>query len=171
MDQIFSSNCGAIIFIALIVSVFFSYDLDHGLYLYFHNLDHGFTGTHLKQIFARQLEPVQKTKARQCETCLGKGVIRKLKTNGQPYKNLSRCVDCDAKGFKLSYIPIILFPIFNLFFKSFHLAKNCQTPLFAVHFLFRCCHLQTQLGHSDLLLQVLLHFGPCRTAHHRLDFL
>ena len=57
------------------------------------------TGTQLKQIFARQLEPVQKTKARQCETCLGKGVIRKLKTNGQPYKNLSRCADCDAKGF------------------------------------------------------------------------
>ena len=58
-----------------------------------------FTGTQLKQIFARQLEPVQKTKARQCKTCLGKGVIRKLKTNGQPYKNLSRCVDCNAQGF------------------------------------------------------------------------
>ena len=43
-----------------------------------------FTGTQLKQIFARQLAPVQKTKARQCETCLGKGVIRKIKTNGQP---------------------------------------------------------------------------------------
>ena len=40
------------------------------------------TGTQLKQIFARQLEPVQKTKARQCETCLGKGVIRKVKIDG-----------------------------------------------------------------------------------------
>jgi len=57
------------------------------------------TGTQLKRIFAKQLEPVQKTKARQCETCCGKGVVRKLKKTGQPYKNLSKCVDCNAQGF------------------------------------------------------------------------
>jgi len=58
-----------------------------------------FTGTQLKQLFAKYLEPVQKTKAHQCTTCNGRGVVQKIKVNGQPYKNLSKCIDCSAQGF------------------------------------------------------------------------
>ena len=58
-----------------------------------------FTSTQLKQLFARHLEPVQKTKAHQCPSCKGKGVIQKIKVNGEPYKNLSKCPDCQAQGF------------------------------------------------------------------------
>ena len=58
-----------------------------------------FTNTQLKQLFARHLEPVQKTKAHQCTTCNGRGVVQKIKVNGEPYKNLSKCFECNAQGF------------------------------------------------------------------------
>jgi len=58
-----------------------------------------FTNTQLKQLFAKHLEPVQKTKAHQCTTCNGRGVVQKIKVNGEPYKNLSKCSECNAQGF------------------------------------------------------------------------
>jgi len=58
-----------------------------------------FTLKQLKQIFSKQLEPVYKTKAEQCPICKGKGTVQKIKVNGSPYKNLSKCSECLAEGF------------------------------------------------------------------------
>ena len=44
-------------------------------------------------------EPVYKTTASQCLHCVGKGVIRKIKKDGSPYKKYTKCVDCDGEGF------------------------------------------------------------------------
>jgi len=58
-----------------------------------------FTLKQLKKIFDSQLEPVYKTKAEQCPICRGKGTVQKIKINGSPYKNLSKCSECKADGF------------------------------------------------------------------------
>ena len=43
--------------------------------------------------------PVYKTKAIRCGECIGKGYIQKIKVNGEPYKNLSKCRLCNSKNF------------------------------------------------------------------------
>jgi DNA polymerase I-like protein with 3'-5' exonuclease and polymerase domains len=53
----------------------------------------------LKKICQMYLCPIYKTKAEQCSSCSGKGYVQKIKVNGQPFKNLSKCIDCSAKGF------------------------------------------------------------------------
>ena len=58
-----------------------------------------FTLKQLKKIFDSQLKPVYKTKAEQCPICRGKGTVQKIKINGSPYKNLSKCSECKADGF------------------------------------------------------------------------
>ena len=58
-----------------------------------------FTLNQLKKIFASHLEPVYKTKAEQCPVCKGKGTVQKIKVDGSPYKNLSKCSECKADGF------------------------------------------------------------------------
>ena len=42
--------------------------------------------------------PVYKTKAIRCGECIGKGYIQKIKVNGEPYKNLSKCTRCKSEG-------------------------------------------------------------------------
>jgi len=46
--------------------------------------------------------PIQKTLAAQCLSCRGKGVIKKLKIDGTPYKKYSKCSECDGEGFTYS---------------------------------------------------------------------
>jgi len=55
--------------------------------------------THLKKLFRQGLEPVYKTKAQQCPSCVGKGKIQKIKVDGSPFKNLSKCNQCEGVGF------------------------------------------------------------------------
>ena len=45
---------------------------------------------------------VMKTIAHHCEVCNGTGRIQKLKVNGDPYKNLSKCTQCDGMGYILT---------------------------------------------------------------------
>ena len=45
---------------------------------------------------------VMKTVAHHCETCQGRGQIQKRKVNGDLYKNLSKCVACEGKGYILT---------------------------------------------------------------------
>mgnify|MGYP003131829391 FL=1 len=58
-----------------------------------------YSKTEMRKIFDMFLQPVYKTKAQQCPTCNGKGHIQKYKVNGDPYKNLTKCMDCGGKGF------------------------------------------------------------------------
>jgi DNA polymerase I-like protein with 3'-5' exonuclease and polymerase domains len=48
--------------------------------------------------------PIQKTLASQCLSCQGKGVIKKLKVDGTPYKKYTKCSECDGEGFIYSNI-------------------------------------------------------------------
>ena len=41
----------------------------------------------------------KKTQAVRCLYCRGTGSIQKYKKNGTPYKNISKCIECDASGF------------------------------------------------------------------------
>lgn len=43
-------------------------------------------------------EVVNRTHALCCNTCDGRGKIRKIKKDGEPYKNLSKCESCDGMG-------------------------------------------------------------------------
>ena len=45
---------------------------------------------------------IYKTSSSQCVDCLGKGVIKKLKKDGSPYKNYSKCATCDGEGLTYS---------------------------------------------------------------------
>ena len=45
-------------------------------------------------------ETIYKTTAEQCISCKGKGVIRRLKKDGSPYKNYSKCAECDGDGYR-----------------------------------------------------------------------
>jgi DNA polymerase I-like protein with 3'-5' exonuclease and polymerase domains len=44
-------------------------------------------------------EPVYKTSASKCLHCDGKGVIKRIKKDGSPYKNYTKCSDCNGDGF------------------------------------------------------------------------
>lgn len=57
-----------------------------------------------RNLVADNTETVHKTIAEQCRTCDHKGVIRKIKKDGSPYKNYTKCVDCDGVGY--IYTPI-----------------------------------------------------------------
>jgi len=49
-------------------------------------------------------ETIHRTVAEQCITCKGKGVIKKIKKDGSPYKNYTKCSDCDGDGYR--YLPM-----------------------------------------------------------------
>ena len=53
----------------------------------------------MTQIYTKYLEPLYKTKAEQCDSCEGKGKVQKIKVDGTPYKNLTKCEDCEGQGF------------------------------------------------------------------------
>ena len=55
--------------------------------------------THLKTLFRQGLEPLYKTRAQQCPSWEGKGKLQKLKVDGNPFKNLSKCKQCEGGGF------------------------------------------------------------------------
>lgn len=48
---------------------------------------------------------VYRTIAHHCKTCSGSGKIQKYKKDGEPWKNLTKCPDCDGVGFNLENTP------------------------------------------------------------------
>ena len=54
-----------------------------------------------------------KTKAIKCNSCNGKGHIRKTKKNGLPYANQSKCHDCSTLGYKFLNIDKVAGLKFN----------------------------------------------------------
>ncbi len=51
------------------------------------------------KILKKYTKPIYKTKSQQCPTCHGSGKIQKLKVDGLPYKNLSKCDTCMGDGY------------------------------------------------------------------------
>jgi DNA polymerase I-like protein with 3'-5' exonuclease and polymerase domains len=60
-----------------------------------------------RNLVADNTETIYRTVASQCLTCSGKGVVRKIKKDGSPYKNYSKCSDCDGDGYIYSAIAKI----------------------------------------------------------------
>lgn len=58
-----------------------------------------FSFTQFRTLVANNSEPIYKTIASQCLSCLGKGVISKIKVDGTPYKNYSKCDNCYGEKF------------------------------------------------------------------------
>ena len=61
-----------------------------------------FSFSQFRNLVANNSEPIYKTIASQCLHCNGKGVIKKIKVDGTPYKKYSKCSDCDGEGFTYS---------------------------------------------------------------------
>mgnify|MGYP000598196809 CR=1 FL=1 len=58
-----------------------------------------FSFAQFRTLVANNSEPIYKTIASQCLHCGGKGVIRKVKVDGTPYKKYSKCDECHGEGF------------------------------------------------------------------------
>ena len=58
-----------------------------------------FSFAQFRTLVANNSEPIYKTIASQCLHCGGKGVIRKIKVDGTPYKKYSKCDECHGEGF------------------------------------------------------------------------
>ena len=52
-----------------------------------------------RNLVADNTEVIHRTVAEQCIGCHGKGVIKKIKKDGSPFKNYSKCADCDGEGY------------------------------------------------------------------------
>ena len=57
-----------------------------------------------RNLVADNTETIHRTVASQCMTCHGKGVIKKIKKDGSPFKNYTKCSDCDGDGYIYSAI-------------------------------------------------------------------
>jgi len=58
-----------------------------------------FSFAQFRTLVANNSEPIYKTIASQCLHCNGKGVVRKIKVDGTPYKKYSKCDECNGEGF------------------------------------------------------------------------
>ena len=58
-----------------------------------------FSFAQFRTLVANNSEPIYKTIASQCLHCNGKGVIKKIKVDGTPYKKYSKCDECHGEGF------------------------------------------------------------------------
>lgn len=58
-----------------------------------------FSFSQFRTLVANNSEPIYKTIASQCLHCGGKGVIKKVKVDGTPYKKYSKCNECNGEGF------------------------------------------------------------------------
>ena len=52
-----------------------------------------------RNLVADNTETIHRTVAEQCVHCKGKGVIKKIKKDGSPFKNYSKCSECDGDGY------------------------------------------------------------------------
>jgi DNA polymerase I-like protein with 3'-5' exonuclease and polymerase domains len=58
-----------------------------------------FSLNQFRSLVKNNTAPVYKTSASKCLACDGKGVIKRIKKDGSPYKNYTKCSDCDGDGF------------------------------------------------------------------------
>tara|TARA_R110002072_G_scaffold40097_1_gene114120 strand:- start:1023 stop:2726 length:1704 start_codon:yes stop_codon:yes gene_type:complete len=61
-----------------------------------------FSRIKFRDLVRSNTEMLYKTTAEQCNGCQGKGVIKKIKVDGTPYKKYSKCSVCDGDGFNYS---------------------------------------------------------------------
>ncbi len=52
-----------------------------------------------RNLVADNTEVIYRTVAEQCIACHGKGVIKRIKKDGSPFKNYTKCSDCDGEGY------------------------------------------------------------------------
>ena len=52
-----------------------------------------------RNLVADNTEVIYRTVAEQCVACHGKGVIKRIKKDGSPFKNYTKCSDCDGEGY------------------------------------------------------------------------
>ena len=52
-----------------------------------------------RNLVSDNTETIHRTVAEQCMHCKGKGVIKKIKKDGSPFKNYTKCSDCDGDGY------------------------------------------------------------------------
>ena len=64
-----------------------------------------------RNLVSDNTEVIHKTTAEQCIGCHGKGVIKKIKKDGSPYKNYTKCSECDGDGYV--YTPMAKIAGFN----------------------------------------------------------
>jgi len=52
-----------------------------------------------RNLVANNTTPIFRTVAEQCISCKGKGVIKRIKKDGSPFKNYTKCSECNGDGF------------------------------------------------------------------------
>jgi DNA polymerase I-like protein with 3'-5' exonuclease and polymerase domains len=68
------------------------------------NFAHAMEKSNFNQTIKENTDIVYKTKAQKCRTCIGLGVIRKVKKDGTLYARLPKCPDCNGNGY--SFISV-----------------------------------------------------------------
>jgi len=63
-----------------------------------------FSRVQFRNLIADNTEIIHRTVAEQCIGCHGKGVIKRIKKDGSPYKNYTKCSECDGDGY--TYTPM-----------------------------------------------------------------
>ena len=66
-----------------------------------------FSRIKFRELVRNNTEMIHKTTAQQCGSCKGKGVIRKIKVDGTPFKKYSKCSVCDGDGYTYSQLAKI----------------------------------------------------------------
>ena len=66
-----------------------------------------FSRIKFRELVRNNTEMIHKTTAEQCGSCKGKGVIKKIKVDGTPYKKYTKCSECDGDGYTYSQLAKI----------------------------------------------------------------
>ena len=66
-----------------------------------------FSRIKFRELVRNNTEMIHKTIAEQCGSCKGKGVIKKIKVDGTPYKKYTKCSECDGDGYTYSQLAKI----------------------------------------------------------------
>ena len=66
-----------------------------------------FSRIKFRELVRNNTEMIHKTVAEQCGSCKGKGVIKKIKVDGTPYKKYTKCSECDGDGYTYSQLAKI----------------------------------------------------------------
>jgi len=66
-----------------------------------------FSRIKFRELVRNNTEMIHMTTAEQCGSCKGKGVIKKIKVDGTPYKKYTKCSVCDGDGYTYSQLAKI----------------------------------------------------------------